>query len=45
MGVKPGFPYWMKETEKERGFEKRVLREIFGRMMEDLTDECRKLHN
>jgi hypothetical protein len=33
------------EGKRETVFENRELREIFGHMMEDLTDEHRKLHS
>jgi len=35
----------LNEGNRERVFENRVLREITGRMMEDVTDEGRKQHN
>jgi hypothetical protein len=43
-GCKTWFPI-LDEGNRERVFENRVLRKIFGSMMEDLTDKCRKLHN
>jgi hypothetical protein len=38
-------PITFKEERKVRGFENRVLREIFGPKREELIREWRKLHN
>jgi hypothetical protein len=42
-GCKTWFPI-LDEENRKRVFENRILREIVGRMMEDVTDECIKLH-
>jgi len=34
-----------REERRQRVFENRVLRKIFGPRMGEVTGECRKLHN
>jgi len=43
MGVKLGLT--LRETPWLRVFENRVLRVIFGPKSDEVTGECRKLHN
>lgn len=43
-GCKTWFPI-LDEGKRETVFENRLLRGIGGGMMENLTDECRKLDN
>jgi hypothetical protein len=35
----------LREEQRLRVFENRVLRRIFGRKKDEVTEECRKLHN
>jgi len=45
MGVKFGRSLTLREEQRLRVFENRVLRRVFGLKMEEVTGDWRKLHN